>query len=724
MSDPNGSFQQRLLAIFADEARGHLANIGDGLIALEAAEAAQRPAGLEAVLKTLHTLKGAARSVDLDHLERLCHALEGLCGALHWAPGLLGAAQFDLLHRALTLARELAGTPTGRTLNRALALCAELDQAAAAVQAGDASEAIVSARAAPPPVQEAAKQEAPDEAADEAAEETPAGPALPALLRVDAAQLDAIRTEAEALLAAELCLQHQAGELRALAAALAQQRRAGAADATAPELQCARLAQSLGAACQGLAGTRQRLMQAVLETALVPFSEALDELPSLVRKLARGRGLEVTLVIEGAGVRIDRRLLGVIREALIHMATNAVDHGIEPPTQRLAAGKSAVGTLKIAVSQPDARHVLLELSDDGAGFDGAALARAAGLSPSESGRLDEAARLALALRAGVSTRAEVTQVSGRGIGLSIVADKVAAAGGTLALDSTPGAGSRFELLLPVSLASQRALVVACGGQRYAVPLAALQAVRALGPADTGMVEDRETVVEQGRVLPLVRLAALAGAPEAAGPAKGVALLVGGARPFALLVDEILAEQDILPRGLGPLLQRVRHVSGATQLGDGALVPVLAMDDIAGHASGAVPAAPEGPQAGAHAGSGRATRVLVAEDSLTSRLLLKHILEGAGCEVETAPDGLAALSLLRHRRFDAVVSDVEMPQLDGLALTARIRAEPKTAELPVILVTSLQTPAERERGLQAGADAYLTKGAFDHDQLLAALRRLT
>lgn len=728
MSDPNGSFQQRLLAIFAEEARGHLAHIGEGLIALEGAEAAQRPAGLEAVLKTLHTLKGAARSVDLDHLERLCHALEGLCGVLRRAPGLLGATEFDLLHRALTLARELAGTPSGRTLNRALALCAELDRAAADAQAATATatDAHVAAGAAPAPDREFLDQEVPDHEApeDEAPDQAPAGPALPALLRVDAAQLDAIRTEAEALLAAELSLQHQAGELRALAAALAQQRRAGAADATAPELQCARLAQSLGAACQGLAGTRQRLMQAVLETALVPFSEALDELPSLVRKLARGRGLEVTLTIEGAGVRIDRRLLGVIREALIHMATNAVDHGIEPPDARLAAGKSAVGSLKIAVSQPDARHVLLELSDDGAGFDGAALARAAGLSPSESARLDERARLALALRAGVSTRSEVTPVSGRGIGLSIVADKVAAAGGTLALDSTPGAGSRFELLLPVSLASQRALVVTCGGQRYAVPLAALQSVRALGPDDTGMVEDRETVVEQGRVLPLVRLATLAGAPDASGPAKGVALLVGGARPFGLLVDEILTEQDILPRGLGPLLQRVRHVSGATQLGDGALVPVLAMDDIAGHASGAMAAAPASPPAGAHAGTGRATRVLVAEDSLTSRLLLKHILEGAGCEVETAPDGLAALSLLRHRSFDAVVSDVEMPQLDGLALTARIRAEPKTAELPVILVTSLQTPAERERGLQAGADAYLTKGAFDHDQLLAALRRLT
>jgi two-component system chemotaxis sensor kinase CheA len=179
---------------------------------------------------------------------------------------------------------------------------------------------------------------------------------------------------------------------------------------------------------------------------------------------------------------------------------------------------------------------------------------------------------------------------------------------------------------------------------------------------------------------------------------------------------------VLPRPLGPLLRRVRGVSAATELGDGALVPLLALDDIA-RIGPVRAAAPEGP-GGAQPGAGAGRRVLVVEDSITSRLLLKHILEGAGFAVETAVDGLEALSRLRQRRFDALVSDVEMPHMDGLALTEAVRANPDTAELPVILVTSLQMPAERERGLHAGADAYLTKGAFDQDQLLATLRRLT
>lgn len=732
MSDANQAFLDRLQAIFADEARSHLAAIEAGLLALEQGAAAAPAETMEAVLKALHTLKGAARSVDRDHLERLCHALEGACVASSQAAQGPAPSDLDLLLRGVALARDLAGTVSGRAINRTGALIAQLERVAgqataAAEQPGagapPAPAVLQAATQAPGPAP--ARQSEPDrrpdghpeQGQDQDQDQDQAAP-RPALLRVGAAQLDAIRAEAEALLAAELSLQHQAAELRALAAEMARQRRAGDFDRPEPELRCARLAQALGATCSALSGTRNRLLGAVLETALVPFSEALDELPALVRKLARGRGRGVALEIEGAAVRIDRRILGVIREALIHLVTNAVDHGIEPEPVRLAAGKSAAGALRVAVSQRDARHVLVCVSDDGAGFDSLALAQAAGVKPGEFARLGPAARLALALRAGVSTRAEVTAVSGRGMGLAIVADKVAAAGGSLQIDSQPGQGSRFELLLPVSLASARALVVTCGGLRYALPLAALQAVRALETGDIGIVEDRETVVVHGRVLPLVRLASLFGLPP--GEGKVALLADNGARPFALLVDDIVAEQDVLPRGLGPLLRRVRFFSGATELGDGTLVPVLALDDIAVHAlAGAppVPAPPDGPRPAAR-------RVLVAEDSITSRLLLKHILEGAGCEVETAADGLEALSRLRQRRFDAVVSDVEMPQLDGLGLTARIRAEPATADLPVILVTSLQTPAERERGLQAGADAYLTKGAFDQDQLLAALRRLT
>jgi len=259
--------------------------------------------------------------------------------------------------------------------------------------------------------------------------------------------------------------------------------------------------------------------------------------------------------------------------------------------------------------------------------------------------------------------------------------------------------------------------------------------RAIGRGETLSAADLDTVNDRlqgtplrrlptapqlvgGRVLPLVHLAALFGTrrPDAD---QGVVIVAhAGGQAFGMLVDAIVAEQDLLPKSLGPLLRRVRWFSGAAQLGDGTLAPVLALDDVAGHglagtaAPPAAPAPPAGPR-----------KVLVVEDSVTSRLLLKHILESAGYAVDTAVDGLDALSRLGTGRFDVVVSDVEMPNMDGLALTASIRATPATAELPVILVTSLQTPEQREAGLRAGADAYFTKGSFDQDRLLATVRRV-
>ncbi|MEH6437675.1 hybrid sensor histidine kinase/response regulator [Massilia sp. DD77] len=714
MSDP-AAFHQRLLAIFADEAQEHLRRIEASLAALERREAPARRAALEEMLKTLHTLKGAARAVDLDHLERLCHALESLCTALAASAAAPGTEELDRLHRALALARELAAAGGGRARNQAEILCRELDQAAQGLHAAPSEDM----EAAPPP-----QAAPPVPMAEPSGDPEPARGEELVMVRVRAAQIDAIRTETEALLASELALLHQAGELRRLARELG----AGASHA-AVQLRCERLAQDLAASCTGLAITRKRLMGAVLETALEPFGSALGELPSLVRKLARSRGREAAFDSAGADIQVDRRVLAVLREVLIHLVTNAVDHGIEAPAQRRAAGKPDAGHLRVVASQPDARHVLVRVEDDGAGMDAEAVARAAaraGVAADLEG-LDEAGRLALALRAGVSTRAELSEVSGRGLGLAVVADKVAQLGGTVRIESRPGAGCAFELLLPVSLASLRALVVEVAGRRFAVPLGALDTVRAVPAGSVRTVEGRETVALDGRVLPLVRLASLCGAPQPeTALATGVALLAGARYGrFALLVDAIVSEQDVLPRGLGPLLQRVRCFSGATQLGDGSLVPVLALDDLGALAQGAPgPAPPAGPDAAPGTGQDGGKRVLVAEDSVTSRLLLKHILEGAGYRVDAAADGMEALSRLRQGRYDAVVSDVEMPHLDGIGLTAGIRQDPRTADLPVILVTSLQTPAERERGLHAGADAYLTKGSFDQDQLLALLGRMT
>jgi len=740
MSDEQ--FLQRLRAIFSEEAREHLAQIDAALVAFEQADGPQRAEAIDQAMKALHTLKGAARAVDERELERLCHALESVLVAARESRAAPSAEQFDAMHLAAGAAREVVDAPGLRGRKRAAALAGKLEEIAQQLPAAPgamltAAPGLPPQAPAPavrdeagPPEAPAAREPEPEpepEPEQEAAQERDEGAGE--LIRVDGRSIDAIRAQAEALLPVELKLRHHVEELRALAAGMAARRREEAADADGQdsasfELACERLAGGLERTGKELHAVRARLFDAALETALVPSSMALDELPGLVRNLARGHAKQVRLETRGAGVEIDRRVLGVVREALIHLVTNAVDHGIELPAVRAAAGKDPVGRIEIAVTQIDARSVALRVSDDGAGIDADAVAQAAvrrlGLDQAALAQMSEVQKLQLALRSGVSTRSEVTQVSGRGIGLAIVAEQVAAAGGQVLVRSAPGAGAFFELLLPVGVASLRALVVELGGARYAVPLSGLESVRSAAQAAIRTVEGTETVLADGRVLPLVRLGALFGTarPGQEGGQGVVIVARAGDQAFGMLADAIVAEQDVLPKRLGPMLRRVRYFSGAAQLGDGTLAPVIALEDIASHGFGSARAMPA-----AQAPAKGVKRVLVAEDSVTSRLLLKHLLEGAGWSVDTAVDGLDALSRLRSARYDVVVSDVEMPHMDGLALTASIRANPATAELPVVLVTSLQTPEQREAGLRAGADAYFTKGSFDQDRLLATVRRV-
>ena len=716
MADQDKDFTQRLRATFRSEAKEHLQAIVAAIVLLErdGTQAPQETVGR--ILKRLHTLKGASRAVGLEHLEALCHAMESVFSALRGAPAILSAEQFDTLHQAGRLAEALAAEPSGRVRNQAEELGPRVD--------GLAWETRERGPPAPPAP---APAPGPDAEPGSGAPEPDA-----AVVRVQAGGLDAIRRQAESLLPVELALRQHIADLLQLADDAGG---AGAADGTDPgriEQRCRRLAQALGQTQGYFSRSRARLMETTLDAALVPVSSALQALPGLVRNLARSQGKEAVLTLEGQAIQIDRRILDIVRGALLHLVPNAVDHGNETPERRRASGKPAEGRILVRVGQSEGNRIGIEVADDGAGIDVAGLMRAAGHADpdaDEAGSLGAQQKLYLALRAGVSTRQQVTPVSGRGEGLAIVAEKTALAGGDLQIENRAGAGCSFRLSLPMRLATLRGLVLRAGGLSYVLPLAGVESVRAVKQGDIGTVKNRETLAQDGRLLPVLRLRRVLGldrAREAGDGRESIALVArAGGADFALLVDEIVGEQEVLPKGLGRQLRRIRYITGAAQLGDGSLAPILGLEDIAVHGL----AAGHGPQAPGRAAE-RATgpaagprRILVAEDSITSRLLLKHILESAGYQVQTAADGLEALSSLRNGDFDALVSDIEMPRLDGVALTREVRANPKTEELPVVLVTSLQSDAERENGLQAGADAYVVKGAFDQDNLLATVRRL-
>jgi len=351
--------------------------------------------------------------------------------------------------------------------------------------------------------------------------------------------------------------------------------------------------------------------------------------------------------------------------------------------------------------------------------------RRGAISQEEADRLGEGESLALVFRPDVSTSPIITEISGRGLGMDIVKTKVERLGGRVDIKTRVGAGTTFRLLLPLTLATFRGILVRSADQHFVVPTISVDCVVRVKPEDIKTVENREALKLNGKAVSFVRLSDVLELPGVAAEAAGgqwapVVVLASGGKRIAFQVDAVVNEQEVLVKPLGMPLVRVRNISAATVLGTGKAVPILNVDDLmksaarsrAGLAAAQATAAPP-----------RRASIIVAEDSITARMLLKNILESAGHRVKTAVDGLDALTALKIEDFDLVVSDVEMPRMDGFELTSKIRADARLAELPVILVTALASREHRERGVDVGADAYIVKSSFDQSDLLDAVRRL-
>lgn len=751
MASRNEEFLKRLIATFRGEAQEHLKAMAAGLLALE-----QTPAGpeagriVEAIFREAHSLKGAARAVDLAPVESLCQALESVFAALQQGRLPPSPPLLDLLHQALDTLEALLHAPSPAAAPAALpGLIRQLEAAADAAPAGPGGES--------PPFE----AEAPSVAQEVAAPPPAAAPGASVdTVRIATAKLDAVMRQAEELLGPRLAAQQRAEALRDTANLVHVRKKQRAQLQTAlrriermsggapvqerKDLQqllryledealfmatidnrLDKLQHEAESDQRMLAGMSESLLDGIRQMQLMPIASLFEILPRMARDLARDQGKAVTLSLQGGEIEIDRRILDELKDPLIHLLRNAIDHGIESPQARAAAGKPAQGRLTLSVSQPDGGKVELRLSDDGAGIDVArvkAVACQKGmLSAEAAGQLDDRAALALVLRSGLSTSPIITDVSGRGLGLAIVQEKVEGLGGRVAIDTQRGAGTVFRMVLPLTLATLRGVLARVADRLCAVPAAGVERVARVASTEVRTVENRATIVLEGQVLPLVDLAevlALARPAASAVAAPWSVLVLGqGAARVAFRVDAILGEQEILLKPLGPQLARVRHVAGASLLGTGQVVPVLNVADLLYSA-----AACGAPSAGGAAPAARRS-VLVVEDSVTSRALLKNILESVGYAVTTAVDGLEALSELKASAFDLVVSDVEMPRMDGFELTARIRADRQLAELPVVLVTALDSREHRERGVDVGANAYIVKSRFDEGNLLETIGRL-
>jgi len=780
MDKKDQEFQKKLLSTFKVEAGEHVQALSSGLIELEkSAGTEQRLAIVETVFREAHSLKGAARAVGMAEIETICQRVESAFSALKGKEAELSPGLLDVLHDAVDMLGRLlsfiGSDATGKARPPISELLRRLDRAVVNADARPAKRA----------------PSAPSSAARRPARDLPRAvpedkPILVDTVRIATGRLDALLFQAEGLLAAKLTAAQRAAEIRETLGALADMKKERAriiASVKAVRHRSGKALRGNGAAGNGavgngarangtgrvdpqstrllelvawestfiksyearlgalaasaehdqraLAGMVDALLEDMKKALMLPMSSALEVLPKSVRDLARSQGKEVDLRVHGGEIEVDRRILEQMRDPLIHLVRNCVDHGIETPEQRELKGKPPRGTISLTVTQKDGGRIEILVSDDGAGIDLARVEEAAhklGLAADEDrGSAQPHERLSLVFQSGVSTSPIITDISGRGLGLAIVREKVERLGGTASVESEPGKGSVFRIMLPLTLATFRGVHVRVHDQLFVLPTTHVEQAVRVPRSVVKTVENRETIEWNGQALALVRLADVLELPDRRAPDAPAdtlqAVILGAAhKRIAFGVDEIVGEQEILVKPLGKQLSRVRNIAGATVLGTGKAAPILDVPDLLRSAV-RVAQAPVATLPGKQEVKAERASILVAEDSITSRALLKNILESAGYKVSTAVDGIDAFSLLKTDRFDLVVSDVEMPRMSGFDLTAKIRADKVLAELPVVLVTALGSQEHRERGIDVGANAYIVKSSFDQSNLLEVVRRL-
>ena len=771
---------RRLMETFHGELQEHVRTLNDGLLALEGGGPAADQAGrYRAVFRAAHSLKGAARSVGVGPIEDACHHLEEILGAARDGKATPGREVFGLLFEAADAIEEagmrlreradLADSPLESLIPRLADLAggrtAGVIQAATTPLAPDPGVAGVRPRtpvAAPPsspPGSEDGPQPPRETESLASASELIPEHASGGFVRLPAEKLDDLLTRSGELMVACRRLETRRADLaaiqdllgrgRATWAGAAKRMRVTAGDdppqgAAGPpgrradgailrvgehlgrvERELARLAVALKADERQLQGTAGRLDEQVRRVRMLPFAEACQGLARAARDVAQAEGKAVELVVEGGDVELDRSILEGLKDPLNHLVRNAVSHGVEAPEARLRAGKPSAGRVVVSASLRGAQ-VEVVVADDGAGLDRDALrrhARSRGLPDLPEGQ-DPAHLIFLP---GFSTAAALTSISGRGVGMDVVKTRLEELHGTIDLASRPGRGLRLTMAVPLTLTTLRALLVSAGGQTFALATTHVQKMVRIGPEDLRSVCGREMLAIGGAPLPVFALAEALGlpgrdAPRPAGARRPGLVIAAGERRLALVVDELLAEQEVVVKGLGPRIPRARNLSGATILPSGRIALLLNASGVIRSAlslpSGRAPMLVPGGAAPAARG-----RLLVVDDSITTRTLERSILEAAGFEVTTAVDGEDAWDILRERRPDLVISDVQMPRMDGYELTQAIRASPRLSGLPVILLTSLATEQDRARGLEVGADAYVVKGAFDQGDLLETIAQL-
>ena len=775
-------FDTTMLELFREEADTQLGALAEALVALETA--AEPRALLDDLMRAAHSMKGAARIVGLDPVVKLAHSAEDIFVAALRGELQIGAGAVDVLLTTSDLIGAIArgeGEPLGA---RGAEITALLEQLAA-VRRGEspasgqmpqtAGEASVSA-ASEPPATAIAMPPAPEAVAETAPSVVePQGPAAEGGPAEAGAQVEApvggstrvgatnsVRMSTDTLarltaLGAEAFVEgarieqivDDAPQLRerqrVLQDTLERMRRELRSDA-----DTARFTDTLEEAivqmdaCKNLLGEREarieqyarravslasRLSRETLASRMLPFGSILRGYPRLVRDLARELGKRCRLELKGEHTQIDREILDRLDTALNHIVRNALDHGLEDPQQRESVGKIPEGRLAIEAHHRAGRlHVTVQ--DDGRGINAEKLREAVvarGLENAQNAAALSADELhEFLFLPGFSTAARLTEISGRGVGLDAVRTMVQEAGGSITLTSTPGKGTRFDLELPVTRSVARVLLVRIAGDAYALPIARIERALVVGHDGLKSLEGRSYFESAGERVALVPAAEILDLGEAQWNPESLRVVVlrEGSRCYGLVVDAFTGERELLVRPVDPRFGEIPDVAALSTDENGAIVVILDVDQLLRSMDGLITGG-RLQRRGNAGGAGERTskRILVVDDSLTVRQAERQLLENRGYSVDVAVDGLEGWSAVRLADYDLVVTDVDMPRMNGIELVRKIRQEGRNREIPIVIVSYKDREEDRLRGLEAGANHYLAKGGFRDTALIEVVQDL-
>lgn len=773
MDQSQEDFLRELLDDFKVEAAEHIEEIINGLLVLEKdGQSDENQVLIEKVFREIHSLKGASRAVNQPLIEQLCMSFESVFHAIKNGKIKLESDYFEQFYKASdTLQLLVDGIDQEKSevsMQQIQHLCRTFESmtsdglpktSSLFQQLQSKTETKPEEKPKITPINDEPKTKAvkaPQTAEkkkpqDQASIEPKVSASESETVRVATSKLYELLRQAEEMVSIKTALHFQIDQLQSIQNSFSSWRRSlleqtGSAHQLAEDLASqnlfvrqheeaiSRLHSSLEKLRHSTIRSVEELQLSVKKTLMFPFASLLNVAPKIVRDLSKASDKEVELIIHGGEIEIDRRILEELKDPLIHLIRNCIDHGFESKQERIKAGKPPKGTLKIDVQYDASQKIELRISDDGGGIDLEKLKASALknhlVTQDELDGMKESEIQMLIFSSGISTSKMITDVSGRGLGMAIVAEKIAKIEGSIKLESKRYQGTTFTISLPQTLTSFRGILVRVANQLFILPTNSVVKALHLRPDMIQTVGSRTTIAYFGENIGLARLSELLGIPSRGRnteTASGFQALVVqmAQKKIALVIDEVMDEHEGVVKSLGAQLKRVKHIAGASLLGDGRIVPIIQISQLfeSSHSMPGLRLSSSNGQTGKETSETAPKNILIAEDSITVRNMLRNLVEAAGYAVKTAVDGQEAFGFLQSEDFDLVVTDIEMPHMNGFELTSSIRQDAALMHLPVVLVTSLESPDDRQRGLEAGANAYIIKGSFEKSNLLETINKL-